>query len=160
MFIQERPGRHQKIFKLYKFRTMTNEKDSEGRLLDDAHRLTEFGKAMRATSLDELPQLWNILKGDMSIVGPRPLLIKYLPLYNAHQQRRHEVRPGLSGYAQVHGRNSLSWPDRFDLDVEYVDRLSLSLDCIIILQTFKKVLAREGINSSTATTMEAFILPQ
>lgn len=156
LFKQERPGLDGKVFTLYKFRTMTDEKDSEGNLLSDEIRLTSFGKMLRSTSLDELPELFNILNGDMSVVGPRPLLVKYLPLYNEHQARRHEVRPGFTGYAQVHGRNAISWEEKFDLDVEYVDHVSFLGDWKIIFQTVKTVLKREGISSETAATMEEF----
>ena len=156
LFKQERPGLNGKIFTLYKFRTMTDEKDSEGNLLPDEVRLTSFGKLLRSTSLDELPELFNILNGDMSVVGPRPLLVKYLPLYNEHQARRHEVRPGFTGYAQVHGRNAISWEKKFDLDVEYVDHVTFLGDWKIIFQTVKTVLKREGISSETAATMEEF----
>ena len=135
---------------------MTDEKDREGKLLPDEDRLTSFGKMLRSTSLDELPELINILKGDMSVVGPRPLLVKYLPLYNKHQARRHEVRPGFTGYAQVHGRNAISWEEKFDLDVEYVDHVTFLGDWKIIFQTVKTVLKREGISSETAATMEEF----
>mgnify|MGYP001623603190 CR=1 FL=1 len=156
LFSQERPGLNGEIFTLYKFRTMTDEKDREGKLLPDEDRLTSFGKMLRSTSLDELPELINILKGDMSVVGPRPLLVKYLPLYNKHQARRHEVRPGFTGYAQVHGRNAISWEEKFDLDVEYVDHVTFFGDWKIIVQTVKTVLKREGISSETAATMEEF----
>jgi len=156
IFKQQRPGLNEKIFTLYKFRTMTDERDEDGELLPDSARLTKFGKLLRSTSLDELPELFNILKGDMSIVGPRPLLIQYLPLYNDHQKRRHEVRPGLTGLAQVNGRNAISWEDKFDLDVKYVNDLSFIVDWMIIILTFKKVFAREGINSDTSATMEPF----
>ena len=156
LFKQERPGLNGKVFTLYKFRTMTDEKDSEGNLLPDEIRLTSFGKMLRSTSLDELPELFNILNGDMSVVGPRPLLVKYLPLYNEHQARRHEVRPGFTGYAQVHGRNAISWEEKFDLDVKYVDHVSFIGDWKIIFQTVKTVLKREGISSETAATMEEF----
>lgn len=156
LFSQERPGLNGEIFTLYKFRTMTDEKDREGKLLPDEDRLTSFGKMLRSTSLDELPELINILKGDMSVVGPRPLLVKYLPLYNKHQARRHEVRPGFTGYAQVHGRNAISWEEKFDLDVEYVDHVTFLGDWKIIFQTVKTVLKREGISSETAATMEEF----
>lgn len=156
LFKQERPGLNEKIFKMYKFRTMTNEKDESGALLPDNVRLTKFGKFLRSTSLDELPELINILKGDMSIIGPRPLLVQYLPLYNEHQKRRHEVRPGLSGLAQANGRNSISWEDKFNLDVEYVENVSFIGDWRIIFLTIKKVFVREGINSETAVTMEYF----
>ena len=156
IFTQERPGLNEKIFKMYKFRTMTEEKDENGELLPDSARLTRFGKKLRSTSLDELPELWNILKGDMSIIGPRPLLVEYLQLYNKHQRRRHEVRPGLSGLAQISGRNAISWEDKFDLDVEYIDNISFFGDWKIIFLTIKKVLIKEGISSDTAATVEAF----
>jgi lipopolysaccharide/colanic/teichoic acid biosynthesis glycosyltransferase len=156
IFKQKRPGLNEKIFTLYKFRTMTDERDENGELLPDSVRLTKFGRLLRSTSLDELPELFNILKGDMSIVGPRPLLVQYLPLYNEHQKRRHEVRPGLSGWAQVNGRNAISWEDKFNLDVEYVDNVSFILDWKIIFLTLKKVFVREGINSETSATMEYF----
>lgn len=156
LFAQERPGLNGKIFKLYKFRTMTSETDENGKLLPDEQRLTSFGKKLRATSLDELPELACILTGKMSIVGPRPLLVIYLPLYNEHQARRHEVRPGFTGYAQVHGRNAISWEEKFDKDVYYVDHISFIGDWKIIFQTVKTVLKREGINSKTSATMEEF----
>ncbi|WP_267868081.1 sugar transferase [Rossellomorea vietnamensis] len=156
LFIQKRPGLNEKVFKMYKFRTMTDEKDHNGELLPDSVRLTKFGRFLRSTSLDELPELFNILKGDMSIVGPRPLLVQYLPLYNERQKRRHEVRPGLSGLAQVSGRNGIGWEDKFDLDVRYVDRVSFISDWNIIFSTIKKVFVREGINSETAATVEPF----
>ncbi|MDA1885936.1 sugar transferase [Bacillus cereus group sp. BY105LC] len=156
LFKQERPGLHGDIFKMYKFRTMTDEKNENGELLPDSVRLTKFGKFLRSTSLDELPGLFNIFKGDMSIIGPRPLLVQYLPLYNEHQKRRHEVRPGLSGLAQVNGRNAISWEEKFNYDVEYVDNVSFTTDWKIILLTIKKVFIREGINSETAATMEPF----
>jgi len=156
IFKQQRPGLNEKIFTMYKFRTMTDERDENGELLPDAVRLTKFGKFLRSTSLDELPELFNILKGDMSIVGPRPLLVQYLPLYNEHQRRRHEVRPGLTGLAQVNGRNAISWEEKFDLDVEYVDNVTFINDWKIIFSTLKKVVLREGINSETAATMEFF----
>lgn len=156
IFKQERPGLNGKVFTLYKFRTMTDEKDEEGNLLPDDVRLTKFGKLLRSTSLDELPELFNILKGDMSVVGPRPLLVRYLPLYNKHQRRRHEVRPGFTGYAQVHGRNAISWEEKFDLDVEYVDHVTFLGDWKIIFQTVKTVLKREGISSESSVTMEEF----
>jgi undecaprenyl phosphate N,N'-diacetylbacillosamine 1-phosphate transferase len=156
LFKQKRPGLNEKIFTLYKFRTMTDERDENGELLSDDIRLTRFGRLLRSTSLDELPELFNILKGDMSIVGPRPLLIQYLPLYNEEQKRRHEVRPGLSGLAQVSGRNAISWEDKFELDVEYVDNVSFIGDWKIIFLTLKKALMREDINSETAATMEYF----
>lgn len=157
LFTQDRPGKDEKIFKLYKFRTMTDARDENGRLLPDDVRLTKFGKLLRSTSMDELPEVFNILKGDMSIVGPRPLLVKYLPLYNEEQKRRHEVRPGLSGYAQVNGRNSVSWEEKFRMDVEYVDHVTFVGDVKIILGTvLKAFVKREGINSETAATMEEF----
>lgn len=156
IFCQERPGKNERIFKLYKFRTMTNARDKNGNLLPDEARLTKFGKLLRSTSLDELPELWNILKGDMSIVGPRPLLVKYLPLYNEEQKRRHDVRPGLTGWAQVHGRNLTSWEDRFKHDVWYVHSISFAVDVRIILLTVKCVFAREGVSSDTCVTMEEF----
>ncbi|HDR4945903.1 TPA: sugar transferase [Bacillus cereus] len=156
LFKQERPGLHGTVFKMYKFRTMTDEKNENGELLPDSVRLTKFGEFLRSTSLDELPGLFNIFKGDMSIIGPRPLLVQYLPLYNEHQKRRHEVRPGLSGLAQVNGRNAISWEEKFNYDVEYVDNVSFTTDWKIILLTIKKVFIREGINSETATTMEPF----
>lgn len=156
LFTQERPGLNEKIFKMYKFRTMTDEKDEKGNLLPDSIRLTKFGKILRSTSLDELPELLNIIKGDMSIVGPRPLLVQYLELYNDHQKKRHEVRPGLSGHAQVNGRNTISWEDKFNLDVEYVDNVSFLGDWKIIFLTIKKVFVKEGISSDTSVTMEPF----
>jgi len=156
LFTQERPGKNEKIFKMYKFRSMTSDVDEEGNLLSDKIRLTKFGKALRSTSLDELPGLFNILKGDMSIIGPRPLLVDYLPLYSAEQKRRHNVRPGLSGLAQVNGRNAISWEERFAYDVQYVDNVSFWGDIKIILLTIKKVFIREGINSDTSATMEVF----
>ena len=156
IFKQERPGLKGKIFTLYKFRTMTDKKDEKGNLLPDEVRLTGFGKKLRSTSMDELPELFNILKGDMSVVGPRPLLVRYLPLYNEHQARRHEVRPGFTGYAQVHGRNSITWEDKFDKDVYYVDHVSFLGDWKIIFQTVGTVLKREGISSDSSVTMEEF----
>ena len=157
LFTQDRPGKDEKIFKLYKFRTMTDARDENGNLLPDDVRLTKFGKLLRSTSLDELPEVFNILKGDMSIIGPRPLLVKYLPLYNEEQKRRHEVRPGLSGYAQVNGRNNVSWEEKFRMDVEYVDHVTFIGDVKIILGTvLKAFVKREGINSETAATMEEF----
>lgn len=155
-FTQLRPGKDEKIFRLIKFRSMTCEKDAQGNLLPDEQRLTGYGKLLRSTSLDELPELINILKGDMSIVGPRPLLVQYLPLYNAQQRRRHEVRPGMTGYAQVHGRNAISWEDKFRLDVEYVDSITFWGDVKIIFQTALAVLKRDGISSETSATMEPF----
>ncbi len=156
-FAQLRPGKNEKIFKLIKFRTMTNEKDAQGNPLPDDVRLTKYGKFLRSTSLDELPELINILKGDMSIVGPRPLLVQYLERYNAFQRRRHEVRPGLTGHAQVHGRNTITWEEKFKLDVEYVDRVTFLGDVKIILTTVKSVLKREGISSASSATMEVFM---
>ena len=156
LFTQNRPGLHGKVFKLYKFRSMTDAKDKKGELLPDEIRLTDFGKRLRATSLDELPELLNILKGDMSVVGPRPLLVQYLPLYNEHQVRRHEVRPGFTGLAQVHGRNAISWEEKFDWDVKYVDSISFLGDWKIIFDTVLVVLKKEGISSSTSATMEGF----
>lgn len=155
-FTQERPGKGEKIFKLIKFRSMTCEKDAQGNLLPDEVRLTGYGKLLRATSLDELPELFNILLGHMSIVGPRPLLVRYLPLYNEEQKHRHDVRPGLTGWAQVNGRNTLSWEDKFRYDVDYVNRISFALDVKIIFMTVKKVFCREGISSETSATMEEF----
>ncbi|MGN0493103.1 MAG: sugar transferase [Acutalibacteraceae bacterium] len=155
-FVQERPGKNEKIFKLIKFRTMTCEKDKDGNLLPDDKRLTGYGNFLRHTSIDELPELINILKGDMAIVGPRPLLVKYLPLYNKEQRHRHDVRPGLTGLAQINGRNSLSWEDRFEMDLQYVKSISLSGDIGIIVCTVKKVFVREGISSATSETMEEF----
>ena len=156
IFKQKRPGLNEEIFMMYKFRTMTDERDDKGELLTDSVRLTKFGRLLRSTSLDELPELFNILKGDMSIIGPRPLLVQYLPLYNNHQKRRHEVRPGLSGLAQVSGRNAISWEDKFNLDVEYVDNVCFIEDWKIIFLTIKKVFVREGINSQNAATIEPF----
>lgn len=156
IFKQKRPGKDGKIFKLYKFRTMTDEKDENGQLLPDNVRLTKFGKFLRSTSLDELPEAFNILKGDMSVIGPRPLLVEYLHLYNENQRRRHEVRPGLSGYAQVHGRNAVSWNEKFDLDVEYVDNITFLGDVKIIVTTVLKAIKREGISSETSVTVEPF----
>lgn len=155
-FTQLRPGKNEKIFKLVKFKTMTDECDKDGRLLPDADRLTKIGKFIRSTSLDELPQLINVLKGDMSLIGPRPLLVKYLPLYSAEQKRRHEVRPGITGWAQVNGRNAISWEEKFKLDVWYVDNLSFKTDVKILIMTIKNVLKRKDINSATSVTMEAF----
>jgi undecaprenyl phosphate N,N'-diacetylbacillosamine 1-phosphate transferase len=156
IFKQKRPGLNEKIFTLYKFRTMTDARDENGALLPDSERLTKFGRMLRSTSLDELPELFNILKGDMSVVGPRPLLVQYLPLYNEYQKRRHEVRPGLSGLAQISGRNAITWEEKFDLDVEYVDNVSFIRDWIIIFKTLLKALRREGISSDDAVTMEPF----
>ena len=157
LFTQDRPGKDGKVFKLYKFRSMTDARDENGKLLPDDERLPEFGKKLRATSLDELPELFNIIRGDMSIVGPRPLLVKYLPRYNAHQARRHEVRPGFTGLAQVHGRNSISWEEKFDWDVKYVDNISFLGDWKIIFETVKTVLSHEGVSSETSGTMEEFM---
>ena len=156
IFHQDRPGKDGKIFRLYKFRSMTDEKDEKGNLLPDEVRLTAFGKKLRATSLDELPELWNILKGDMSVVGPRPLLVRYLPLYNDEQRHRHDVRPGLTGWAQVNGRNALSWEEKFRYDVDYVQNVSFALDAKTVLLTVKKVFCREGISAENSATMEAF----
>lgn len=156
IFKQKRPGLNEKIFTLYKFRTMTDAKDEHGNLLPDEIRLTKFGKLLRSTSLDELPELFNILKGDMAIVGPRPLLVRYLPLYNDHQKHRHDVRPGFTGWAQCNGRNAITWEEKFDLDVYYTKHISLFLDLKIILKTVKVVLFREGISSKTSVTMEEF----
>lgn len=155
-FFQERPGKNGKIFKVVKFKTMTDERDAEGNLLPDADRLTKVGKFVRSTSIDELPQLWNVLKGDMSLIGPRPLLPQYLPLYSPEQARRHEVRPGITGWAQCHGRNAISWQEKFKLDVWYVDHISLSTDIRVIATTIKKVLSRADISSDTSATMELF----
>ena len=155
-FTQKRPGKDEKTFKMYKFRTMTNEVDENGNLLPDDKRLTKFGKLLRSTSLDELPELFNILKGDMSIVGPRPLLVRYLPLYNEYQKHRHDARPGFTGWAQCNGRNSISWEEKFDLDVYYVNHITFLLDVKIIFKTVKTVLCREGISSEASATMEEF----
>lgn len=155
-FFQERPGKGGKIFKVVKFKTMTDERDVNGKLLPDAERLTKVGKFVRSTSIDELPQLWNVLIGDMALIGPRPLLVKYLPLYSPVQARRHEVRPGISGWAQCHGRNAISWTKKFELDVWYVDHCTLWTDIQVIFITINNVLRRKDINSSTAATMEAF----
>lgn len=158
LFSQERPGKDEKIFRLYKFRTMTDERDAQGNLLPDEKRLTKFGKWLRASSLDELPELFNILKGDMSLLGPRPLLVQYLPRYSEEQHRRHEVRPGLSGYAQVHGRNAISWQEKFKLDVEYVDHITFLGDLKIIWETILVAFVRrDGISSNTSATMEEFM---
>ncbi len=156
IFYQQRPGYQEKVFKLCKFRTMTDERDENGELLPDAVRLTKFGKMLRATSLDELPELWNILKGDMSLIGPRPLLVKYLPLYNEFQKHRHDVKPGLTGWAQVNGRNAISWEERFEMDVYYVNNQSFLLDLKILFKTVAVVFKHSDINSSTDATMEAF----
>lgn len=157
LFTQDRPGKDGKVFKLYKFRTMTDEKDENGNLMPDEVRLTKFGKALRATSIDELPELINIVKGDMSVVGPRPLLVEYLPRYNKHQARRHEVRPGFTGLAQVNGRNAISWEDKFDWDVKYVDNITFLGDWKIIFKTVMTVLKKDGISSETSSTMEEFM---
>lgn len=156
IFKQERPGLNERIFTLYKFRTMTDKRDSDGNLLPDEIRLTKFGKLLRSTSLDELPELVNMIKGDMSIVGPRPLLVRYLPLYNDKQKHRHDVRPGFTGYAQVNGRNAISWEEKFDLDIYYVNHVSFFMDVKIIIKTVKTVIFREGISSDTSSTMEEF----
>ena len=155
-FTQKRPGKGGKIFKVVKFKTMTDERDADGNLLPDAKRLTKVGRFVRSTSIDELPQLWNVLRGDMSLIGPRPLLVQYLPLYSKEQARRHEVRPGITGWAQCHGRNAISWQKKFELDVWYVDHISFLTDCKVILTTIKKVIARDDINSATSATMEVF----
>lgn len=156
IFKQPRPGKDEKVFMLHKFRSMTDETDDKGELLPDEMRLTRFGRFLRSTSLDELPELWDILIGNMSIIGPRPLLVKYLPLYNDEQRRRHEVRPGLTGWAQVHGRNLTSWEERFAYDTDYVDHLSFALDVKIVFMTVHCVFAREGISAEGSATMEAF----
>ncbi|MBR1697334.1 MAG: sugar transferase [Anaerovibrio sp.] len=155
-FFQDRPGKDGKIFKVIKFKTMTDERDADGNLLPDEARLTKVGKFVRSTSIDELPQFINVLKGDMALIGPRPLLVQYLPLYSAEQARRHEVRPGISGWAQCHGRNAISWTEKFKLDVWYVDHVSLLTDLKVVFITIKNVLMRKDINSATAATMEAF----
>lgn len=155
-FFQERPGKDGKIFKVVKFKTMTDERNADGNLLPDEKRLTKVGRFVRSTSIDELPQLWNVFKGDMSLIGPRPLLVQYLPLYSPEQARRHEVRPGITGWAQCHGRNAISWKKKFELDVWYVDHISFLTDCKVVLTTLKKVVCREDINSATAATMEPF----
>lgn len=157
LFKQDRPGKDEKIFKLYKFRSMTDAKDEHGNLLPDEERLPSFGKKLRSSSLDELPELFNILKGDMSIIGPRPLLVRYLPRYNEFQKHRHDVRPGLTGLAQTHGRNAITWEKKFEYDVEYVNNLSFKLDVSIFFATVRAVLKREGINSETSATMEEFM---
>lgn len=155
-FFQERPGLNGKIFKIIKFKTMTDERDSEGNLLSDEKRLTKVGKFVRSTSIDELPQLWNVLVGDMALIGPRPLLVQYLPLYSKEQARRHEVRPGITGWAQCHGRNAITWTKKFEYDVWYVDHCSLLTDLKVILITIKKVLVRDGISHDGQATMEVF----
>ena len=157
LFTQERPGKDERIFRLYKFRTMTDEKDENGQLLPDEVRLTSFGKLLRSTSLDELPELFNIIKGDMAVVGPRPLLVKYLSRYSPHQHRRHEVRPGFTGLAQTHGRNSISWEDKFEWDVKYTEQVTFFNDWKIIFLTAWKVLKREGINAEGEATMSEFM---
>lgn len=156
-FFQKRPGKNGEIFKVIKYKTMTDERDLSGNLLSDEHRLTKIGKFVRSTSIDELPQLINVLKGDMALIGPRPLLVQYLPLYSEVQARRHEVRPGITGWAQVNGRNAISWTKKFELDVWYVDHCSFLLDLKIIGLTLKKVFVREGISSDTSVTMEPFL---
>lgn len=157
LFSQERPGKNEKVFRMYKFRSMTDERDAEGNLLPDEIRLTHFGAMLRATSLDELPELWNIFKGEMSIVGPRPLLVKYLPRYNDRQRHRHDVRPGLTGWAQVNGRNAISWEQKFEYDVEYVEKESFWFDVKILFMTVGKVLHRSGISQEGNVTMEEFM---
>lgn len=157
LFRQPRPGRDEKVFNLYKFRTMTDERDADGNLLPDEQRLTKFGSVLRSTSLDELPEVFNIVRGDMSIIGPRPLLVKYLPRYSAEQRRRHEARPGLTGLAQVNGRNSISWDEKFLYDVEYVDNVSLGLDASIFLRTILATLRRSGISAEGEATMPEFM---
>lgn len=156
LFSQERPGLNGKIFRMVKFRSMTEARDAEGNLLPDSVRLTPFGNRLRSTSLDELPELWNVLKGDMSLVGPRPLLVEYLPLYTPEQMRRHEVRPGITGWAQINGRNAISWDEKFALDIWYVDHWCMKLDFRILLLTVKKVLVRDGISADSHVTMEKF----
>lgn len=155
-FFQDRPGLHGKIFKIVKFKTMTDERDADGKLLPDANRLTKVGRFVRSTSIDELPQLFNVLKGDMALIGPRPLLVKYLPLYSPEQMRRHEVRPGITGWAQCHGRNAISWTEKFKLDVWYVDHLSFKTDLLVIIETIKAVIHRDGISQEGQATMEEF----
>lgn len=157
IFKQERPGLNEKIFMLYKFRTMTDEKDHRGNLLTDEKRLTRFGKILRSTSMDELPELINILRGDMAIVGPRPLLVKYLPLYSEEQKKRHYVKPGITGYAQINGRNSISWEEKFQLDLYYVYNINIKLDLLILIKTVREVFNRNGISSATSVTMEEFV---
>lgn len=155
-FLQTRPGKNEKLFRIVKFKTMNDKKDNEGNLLSDAERLTTIGRFVRKTSLDELPQLFNVLKGDMSLIGPRPLLVRYLPLYNAEQKKRHDVRPGITGWAQVNGRNGISWEQKFAYDVWYVEHCSLLLDLKILLRTIQKVVKSEGINANQEITMEPF----
>lgn len=158
LFVQERPGKDEKIFKLYKFRTMTDERDENGELLPDEKRLTKFGKWLRSTSLDEIPEAFNLINGTLTLVGPRPLLVKYLPYYSERQHHRHDVRPGLSGYAQVHGRNAVDWDERFEMDLKYIDNITFLGDLKIIFQTVMKAFVkREGISSATSATMESFI---
>lgn len=157
LFKQQRPGKNEKIFNMYKFRTMTDARDENGEVLPDEVRLTSFGKALRATSLDELPEIFNILKGDMSLIGPRPLLVQYLPRYNETQHHRHDVKPGLTGYAQAHGRNVVSWEEKFEMDVWYVEHISLKTDFKVIIDTIKTVVKKEGISSDTSVTMEEFM---
>ena len=155
-FFQERPGKNEKIFRVIKFKTMNDKRDESGSLLPDAERLTRVGRFVRSTSLDEIPQLLNVIKGDMSLIGPRPLLVQYLPLYNEEQKRRHEVRPGITGWAQVNGRNAISWQQKFEYDVWYVDHVSFILDLKILYKTIQKVFKRDGINSDTSVTMDEF----
>lgn len=155
-FTQERPGKNAKIFRVVKFKTMTDERDADGKLLPDAKRITKVGRIVRSTSLDELPQLWNVFKGDMSLIGPRPLLVKYLPLYSSEQSRRHEVRPGITGWAQINGRNNISWQKKFEYDVWYVDNLNFGLDCRIVLKTLQKVICRSDINKEGHSTTDPF----
>lgn len=155
-FFQERPGKNGKIFKVVKFKTMTDERDANGKLLPDADRLTKVGRFVRSTSIDELPQLWNVFKGDMSLIGPRPLMVKYLPLYSPIQARRHEVRPGITGWAQINGRNNITWTKKFEMDVWYVDNLSFLLDCKIVLTTVKKVIVRSDISKEGEATTDPF----
>lgn len=155
-FFQDRPGKNGKIFKVVKFKTMTDQRDKDGKLLPDAQRLTRVGRFVRSTSIDELPQLWNVFKGDMSLIGPRPLLVKYLPLYSPEQARRHEVRPGITGWAQCHGRNAITWQKKFELDVWYVDNISFLTDCKIVLTTLKKVIKRADISADGQATIQPF----
>lgn len=155
-FFQERPGKKGKIFKVVKFKTMTDERDADGKLLPDAQRLTKVGRFVRSASIDELPQLWNVFKGDMSLIGPRPLMVKYLPLYSPIQARRHEVRPGITGWAQINGRNNITWTKKFEMDVWYVDNLSFLLDCKIVLTTVKKVIVRSDISKEGEATTDPF----
>lgn len=155
-FFQERPGEDGKIFRVVKFKTMTDERGADGELLPDAKRLTKVGRFVRSTSIDELPQLWNVLKGDMSLIGPRPLMVKYMPLYSPEQARRHEVRPGITGWAQINGRNNITWQKKFEYDVWYVDNISFALDCKIIMETLKKVVCRSDINKEGQATTNPF----